>query len=1425
MLKPLTQRSSQTDSHPHSIVVAGFNDDNLLDIAVANAGSDNIGILLAYGNNTFASQFSYSTGSGSNPYSLTVGDFNNDHRMDIAVANFGTHNVGIFLGLGNGFFTRQTTFSTGPSRPRAITVGDFNSDNKLDIAVANYGTSNIGVLLGLGNGTFSNQTTFSTGYDSLSLSIAVGDFNNDNKLDIAVVNNVTNNVGIFLGHGNGSFEDQMTFTTGIKSQPYSIALADLNNDTHLDITVSNFNTHNVGVFLGHGDGSFEKPTLYSTGNKSYPVSVAISDFNNDNKLDIVVANSQTNNIGLFFGYGNGTFATQVTYSVLTGFNLHSIVADDFNNDNILDIVIASYATNDVNVFFGSFNSTFSDQVQYSTGDYSQPSSVVIDDFNNDDKLDIAVANRNSSNLGIFLGYGDGSFSTQMTYSTGSNSNPRSITVGDFNGDGLLDIAVANEGYGNVGVFLQYRNGTFMPQKSYSNEWYPASFSVASCDFDNDGRLDIAVANRYIDEITILFGDGDGNFSHGLISAIYSEYRPFSITVGDFNNDDRFDIAVANELYWDTNNVGVFLNYGNRTFSGQISNPTEFGSYPRAVTVGDFNNDGKLDIAVANFQKPALGIFLGNGDGTFSNQVVYAIGGKANPISLTACDFNNDSRLDIVVANSGVSNVAVFLGKGKGIFSSPLYYSTGNNSQPYSVATGDLNNDNRLDIVVANSGSNNIGIFLGLDVIKFTRKATYSTGFSVHPEYVVVYDFNNDTQLDIVVANSNQDNVGVLLGYTNVTFSMETTYSTGYQSRPISLAVGDFNNDDRQDISIANANSDSVGVLFGYGNGSFENQVIYPTGSGSNPRSIATGDFNNDSRLDIVVVYNGINSVGVLLRYDDIAFESPVLYSTDSGSTPNWISFGDLNNDNNLDIAIANYGTHNIGVLYGYGNGSFKDPQFYPTGSGSRPYSIVVCDFNNDSFLDIVFSDNFGNRIGILFGIGNGSFSTPELFYSGGTWPETIAVADFDNDGQLDIAVNIEDNVYILLQYHNGRFASETTCSTGHSSTGQAIAIGDFNNDGWLDMAIATSHTNNVGILLGTGNGSFLPIQTYPTGLNSGPRAIAVADFNGDGQLDIAVANHNGNNLGIFFGYRNGSFMPQQIYPTGLGSAPISVTICDFNNDGRLDIAVANFGTHTIGIFLGYKDGMFFNQKTYPLEDFSSPVFAIGHDFNHDGQMDIVVANKNRGNVGVMFGYVSATFRSLPAYPIGNSSKPNCVTVGDFDNDSRLDIAIACSGSDNVMILLGSGIGTFSSQTNYSTGNGSYPYWIRTGDFNNDSRLDIVVANYGANNIGVLLGHGNGTFSSQTTYFTGDESHPYSVVVGDFDNDKQMDIAVANYGTNNVGLFSGYGNGSFAKQIMFSTGFDSHPFAMASGDVNKDNTEDVIIVNNGYGNLVTLSKLC
>ncbi len=160
-----------------------------------------------------------------------------------------------------------------------------------------------------------------------------------------------------------------------------------------------------------------------------------------------------------------------------------------------------------------------------------------------------------------------------------------------------------------------------------------------------------------------------------------------------------------------------------------------------------------------------------------------------------------------------------------------------------------------------------------------------------------------------------------------------------------------------------------------------------------------------------------------------------------------------------------------------------------------------------------------------------------------------------------------------------------------------------------------------------------------------------------------------------------------------------------------------------------------------------------------------------------------------------------------------------------MVLLGSGYGTFVSHTSYSTGNNSNPCWVAVGDFNNDSRLDIVVANSGTDNIGIFLSNGSGTFSSQITYSTGLHSQPYSVAILDFDNDTRLDIAVANYGSNSVGVFFGYGNGSFGSQLIFNTGFDSHPFGVVIGDVNKDGLTDIVATNNGYGNIDILFKQC
>jgi hypothetical protein len=172
----------------------------------------------------------------------------------------------------------------------AIAVVDFNKDNQLDIVVANYGTLNFAILFGHNNGSFRIETIYDMGYDSIPYSLATGDFNNDHYLDIAFVNSGTDNIGILLGYGNGSFYYLTTYSTGLRSDPSSIAIDDLNRDNHLDLVIANWGINNLLVFFGLGNGTFSEPKSYSIGYNARPQSIVISDINNDNLLDIAVAN-------------------------------------------------------------------------------------------------------------------------------------------------------------------------------------------------------------------------------------------------------------------------------------------------------------------------------------------------------------------------------------------------------------------------------------------------------------------------------------------------------------------------------------------------------------------------------------------------------------------------------------------------------------------------------------------------------------------------------------------------------------------------------------------------------------------------------------------------------------------------------------------------------------------------------------------------------------------------------------------------------------------------------------------------------------------------------------------------------------------------------------------------------------------------------
>jgi hypothetical protein len=590
--------------------------------------------------------------------------------------------------------------------------------------------------------------------------------------------------------------------------------------------------------------------------------MSMGDFNNDNRVDFVIANEGTDSIGIFIAFNYTIFQSGNTYSDENNQAPNAVIVNDFNNDNYIDIAVVFTNTNNLSILLGYGNGSFTDMINYSTGINSLSYALAASDFNNDGQLDIVVANSGTNNVGIFLGYGNGSFATMITSSTGVGSTPRSLAVADFNNDNRTDIVSANSGTNNIGILLGYGNGSFGMVMIRSTGDYSTPYGVAVGDFNNDGRLDIVVVNFGTSTVGIFLGYGDGNFETPVTYSTGFQSNPWSVVIGDFNNDNQSDIATAN---FNANNVGILLGYGNGSFVTMVKYSSGDGSYPVCVRVGDFNNDNKSDVAVANYGSNDFVVLFGFGDGTFLSGSTYSTGTGSLPMSLAIADFNNDTRLDIVVANSRSNNLLIFLGYRYQPYAGVTIYSTGNGSAPHSVAIADFNNDGWSDIIVANYGTNNFGIFLGYGTKGFGSMITYSTRINSSPYSVAIADFNSDNQSDVVITNSNSDSIAIFLGFSNGTFAMGAIYSTGDRSRPYGVAIGDLNNDKISDIVIANSGTSIILVFYGYGNGTFGNETSYKLGYEYYPYSVAITDLNQDNWMDIVIACYGTNHIETLVK--------------------------------------------------------------------------------------------------------------------------------------------------------------------------------------------------------------------------------------------------------------------------------------------------------------------------------------------------------------------------------------------------------------------------------------------------------------------------------------------------------------------------------------------------------------------------------
>ncbi|HEX6625388.1 MAG TPA: FG-GAP-like repeat-containing protein, partial [Pyrinomonadaceae bacterium] len=569
----------------------------------------------------------------------------------------------------------------------------------------------------------------------------------------------------------------------------------------------------------------------------------VADFNNDNKPDVFAGSQSFSSSKVMLGNGAGGFASSGTLLI----PVHSFAdAGDFNGDGKVDLVLTGFGGTFVALVPGDGAGNFAKETFFTV---PTAGPVAAADVNNDGKLDALTAGTNS--VVVQLGDGAGGLGPATAFASGHDG--AAISVGDVNNDGKKDVAVAGNSSGQrrgtVSVLAGDGAGAFGPPASF-RVGLGSSSAVLIGDFNGDGRGDLAGSGVTSDfvvgtapgAVTIFLGDAAGGLSAPLTFS--TGPSPFAIASGDLNGDGRPDLAVTSSQ----NNVYVALGNSQSLFGAFT--PVGVGARPIGVTLADVNNDGKLDLLSANQDFSTVSVLLGDGAGGFgAATVINSVG--SSPNSVKAGDYNLDGRVDLAVTNN-FGDVEILRGDGAGGFAPPTRIRLGNFA--YNSAAGDFNSDGLPDLAVGFSGG--IALLEGTPAGVFAPPVVVPTGAS-SASAVVAGDFNGDGKTDLAAAHEVTSLIAVLIGDGAGGFAAPKSYTAGTGGR--SLVAADFNGDGDQDLATANIRG-TVSLLAGDGAGDFAPAVSFLSG-GPAPRALTTGDFDGDGSVDIAVANFGSNAGG------------------------------------------------------------------------------------------------------------------------------------------------------------------------------------------------------------------------------------------------------------------------------------------------------------------------------------------------------------------------------------------------------------------------------------------------------------------------------------------------------------------------------------------------------------------------------------
>ncbi|MFY8127671.1 MAG: FG-GAP-like repeat-containing protein, partial [Chitinophagaceae bacterium] len=1041
----------------------------------------------------------------------------------------------------------------------------------------------------------------------------------------------------------------------------------------------------------------------------------------------------------------------------------------------------------------------------------------------------------------------------------SNYNPTSITVGDLDLDGKPDLVVANYYTGDISIYRNTSTSGTINSSSFATkeDFYVGGIptSIAIGDLDGDGKPEIVVANAGPYSINIFNNySSSGSILFNQVADIYTADEPTFVAIGDLDTDGKFDLVVANR---NTSSISI---YKNNSIIGYID-PSTFdanvdfttGDEPTSVAIGDINGDSKPDLAITNRISNTVSILQNtstNGSidvSSFNTKVDFSVGDE--PVSIAIGDIDGDGKPDIAVANSQSYYLSVLHNTHNSGNISTSSFATqeafGTYNKVNSIAIADLTGDGKPDLAVSVHESSAMNVFRNTSTSGIINSSSFAARVDIlglsYTRSVAVADFDGDGKPDLSLSttsnyifvlrnaeisnNANLSSLSISSGTLSPSFSAATTTYTTSVANTITS------------ITVTPTKQNSGATIYARVNGGTYNWVT--SGSPSSSLNLNVGSNTIDVRVtaqDGTTIKTYTITVTRAISNDanlgSLAISSTSLLPTFTGATT---SYSASVNNNITSVTATPYCSNSSATVQVRIN--------------AGAYSNVTCGGTSNALNLIVGTNTIDIRVTAQDGL---TIKTYTISLTRESTPPTITNIS-PTQGKIGDMVTITGTGFNTTTTNNivyfGAVKAQVIAATA-TSISVAVPIGAS----FAPLTVLNSSTSLLAYSKSNFSPTYSPAKTtistsdfqakqdFSTSANN--MAIALADVDGDGKIEVSASKQTENNVGLYRNTANvGSISSGSLAATvnfSSSSTPVIIAYGDLDNDGKLDMVTVCENANRLNIFkntstTGAISSSSFGTPTIILIDYIPKSVAIG-DVDNDGKLDLAITNSMNSSISVLRnGSFGGTINFGNQYTYINFSVPNPrhVALADLDGDGKLEIVATSYNNNSISVLRNTATigtinsGSFATRVDFTTG--TNPNGLCVADFDGDSKPDIAVANYSSNTISIFRNTAtsgtinSGSFASKVDFATA--TNPQSIAAADISGDEKVDIVVTNYNSNSVSVFQNTATsgsittGSFNAKVDFTTG--TNPSSIAIGDIDGDGKQDLAISNAGSSNFSVL----